>query len=234
MTYYPILLDLKGKKALVVGGGKVARRKIDTLLEYGARVHVIAKELNDTLREYADGGRVRYLGSEFIETHLNDVFLVIAATDDARMNQEISVAARSRGLLINAVDQPADCNFIVPSILRRGNLQIAVSTSGRSPALARKVREDLENAFGFEYAELLNLLGQLRKTVLARCLSGAENKKIFYELVHSPLIEALAKGDWGRGASIVNGILGSRYSGEDIRGLSLQERPGMDRKTIET
>ena len=233
MTYYPILLDLKGKKALVVGGGKVAWRKIDTLLEHGAMVHVIAKELNATLKEYAEGGRIAYLGSEFTEKHLSDVFLVIAATDDAQMNQEISEAAKSRGLLINAVDQPADCNFIVPSVLRRGDLQIAVSTSGRSPALAKKVREDLENVFGIEYADLLNLLGQLRKRVLPRCLSGAENKKIFYDLVHSPLLEAVAKGDWVWGASIVNSILGSRYNGDDIRALCQQDRIGMDRQTIE-
>lgn len=233
MTYYPILLDLKGKKALVVGGGKVAWRKIDTLLEYGARVHVIAKELNAILRAYVEQGKIKYLGAEFSEKHLSNVFLVIAATDDSQMNQEISEAAKSRGLLINAVDQPADCNFIVPSVIRRGDLQIAVSTSGRSPALAKKVREDLENAFGLEYADLLNLLGQLRKTVLSRCLSGTENKKIFYDLVYSPLLEAITKDDWGWAASIVNGILGSRYNGDDIRELCLQDRVDMDRQTIE-
>ncbi len=217
MSYYPVLLDLRDKKALVVGGGKVAQRKIDSLLEHGAAVHVVARNLTDTLCRYAKEGRVRRLGSEFSEDCLKGFFLVIAATDDPLLNKEISERARSKGLLVNAVDQPLDCNFILPSVLRRGDLLISVSTSGRSPALAKKVREDLEHVFGDEYAALLMFMGRIRKEVLSRGLSGAENKRIFSEFVHSSLLESLREKDWEGGVSIVNGILGSTYSAGEFR-----------------
>ena len=204
---------------MVVGGGKVAQRKIDTLLEYGAVVQVIARDLTDTLRRYAIEGRVRHLGSEFSEDYLTGIFLVIAATDDPLLNKEVSEKARSKGLLVNAVDQPPDCNFILPSVLRRGDLLISVSTSGRSPALAKKVREGLEHDFGDEYAALLTLMGRIRKEVLSRGLSGADNKRIFSEFVHSSLLETLREKDWERGASIVNRILGNTYSVDQFRNL---------------
>ena len=138
MSYYPIFLDLKGKTALVVGGGVVALRKIETLLEHGAKVHVIARELTPELAGLMEDGKVEHMGEEFRENDLDKAFMVIAATDDPALNRQVSRSAQEKGLLINAVDQPEDCNFIVPSSLRRGDLRIAVSTSGKSPALAKK------------------------------------------------------------------------------------------------
>ncbi len=150
-SFYPILVDLQAKKALVVGGGKVAQRKIETLLEYGATVQVIAMDLTEELERLQTDQRIEFLGGEFSEALLEGSFLVIAATDDASLNHRVSQAAQQRGLLVNAVDQPADCNFIVPSVLSRGDLLIAVSTSGKSPAFAKKVRVELEQHFGEEY-----------------------------------------------------------------------------------
>ncbi len=216
MFYYPILVDLEGKKVVVVGGGAVAQRKIETLLEHGAEVQVISQALTPALTTYSDEGKIELLGPEFQENHLNGAFMVIAATNDSLLNHQVSQVARKKGLLINAVDQPPDCNFIVPSILRRGDLLIAVSTSGKSPALAKKVREELEKSFGSEYESLLLLMGHLRKEIISRGLSQEENRRVFYELINSQILEALGRKDWNEAATILNKITGTQLSSEDI------------------
>ena len=216
MPYYPILIDLQGKNVLVVGGGAVALRKIDTLLEHGARVHVIARVLTPALDTYVKEGRIKSLGQEFKDEALDAFFLVIAATDDRQLNHEIGTKAKAEGLLVNAVDQPSDCNFIVPSVLRRGDLLVAVSTSGKSPALARKVRKDLEGLFGDEYGHLLTLMGSIRSEVLSRGLSQEENRRIFYHIVDSPILDALQRADWRKAADILSGILHREVSPDEV------------------
>ena len=151
MSYYPVFLQLEDKIALVVGGGKVAQRKVETLLRCGASIHIISKVLTDKLKRLINSSDVRFLGEEMRDEFLDDAFIVIAATDDKKLNSEVSLRARNRGLLVNAVDQPADCNFIVPSIVRKGDLSIAISTSGKSPALAKRIRKELDGQFGNEY-----------------------------------------------------------------------------------
>lgn len=207
MGYYPIFLELYDKIALVVGGGKVARRKVETLLESGASILIVAKDLTHELERLVEENTIRLVGQEFRERHLDGVFLVIAATDDRRLNQKIAKSARERGLLVNAVDQPADCNFIVPSIVRRGDLLVAISTSGKSPALSKKIREDLEGRFGREYETFLIVMGRVRKAVLARGLSQAEKSQIFHEIVESGLLEAISEDDWARARGTLTRIL---------------------------
>jgi precorrin-2 dehydrogenase/sirohydrochlorin ferrochelatase len=214
--FYPILVDLQGKKALVVGGGKVAQRKIETLLEHGATVQVVAKELTVSLEELRRSGRLEFLGEEFSETFAEGVFVVFAATDDASLNRRVSRTAQQRGLLVNAVDQPADCNFIVPSVLSRGDLVIAVSTSGKSPAFARKVRVELERHFGEEYGSFLNLMGNLRKEVLGIGLPQEQNKTLFEQLVASDLLAALREKNWDLASQIIGRILGRPVSKTQI------------------
>jgi precorrin-2 dehydrogenase/sirohydrochlorin ferrochelatase len=216
MPYYPILVDLKGKKVIVVGGGAVAQRKIETLLEYGAEVQVISQALTPALTTYVDEEKIELLGPEFQENQLNGAFMVIAATNDSLLNHQVSEVARGKGLLINAVDQPPDCNFIVPSILRRGDLLIAVSTSGKSPALARKVRKELEKSFGSEYESLLLLMGRLRKEIISRGLSQEENRQVFYDLINSHILEAMGSKDWNEVATILNKITGTQLSSQDV------------------
>ncbi|MFH1350138.1 MAG: bifunctional precorrin-2 dehydrogenase/sirohydrochlorin ferrochelatase [Pseudomonadota bacterium] len=216
MPYYPILIDLTGKRVVVVGGGAVAQRKIETLLEYGAIVDVISRDLTPLLSKYEEEGKIRLLDLEFGEKALDGAFMVIAATDDPGLNHEVSKHARAKGLLINAVDQPNDCNFIVPAILRRGELTIAVSTSGKSPALAKKVREKLEQSFGSEYESFLNLMGWLRQEILSRGFSQDKNSRLFHELVDSPLLYTIGQKDWKKAAAIINDILQTRYSEGDI------------------
>ena len=207
MSYYPILVDLTGKKAVVVGGGQVGQRKIETLLRYGAKVQVISMELTSELRRYVEEGEITYLGSEFRGEHIDGAFLVIAATDDPSLNQAVSACAREKGILVNAVDQPGDCTFIVPSILKRGDLVIAVSTSGKSPAIAKKIRKDLENRYGREYEMFLALLGKLRGEVLRKGFSQEENKGIFERLANSPLLEMMRKEEWDGIALLLTEIL---------------------------
>jgi len=206
--FYPILVDLQGKRALVVGGGKVAQRKIETLLEHGASVQVVARELTATLEELRNHEEIDFLGDEFSEVFLEGAFLVFAATDDASLNRRVSQAAQQRGLLVNAVDQPADCNFIVPSVLSRGDLLIAVSSSGKSPAFARKVRVELERHFGEEYVLFLNLMGNLRKEILRLGLSQEENKSAFDELVYSDLLQTIRRKEWDAASQIIEKVLG--------------------------
>jgi precorrin-2 dehydrogenase/sirohydrochlorin ferrochelatase len=216
MSYYPILIQLEGMKAVVVGGGLVAQRKIDTLLACHADVHVISRELTPKLSIYLEEQRKKLSGHEFKESHLDGAFVVIAATDDPLLNRQVSESASARGLLINAVDQPADCNFIVPSILRRGDLLVAVSTSGKSPAFAKKLREELEEQFGDEYGSFLVLMGCLREEILEKELSQEENKRIFQQLVNSPILDAMAEKDWDGVATILNRILHTQKSAEDV------------------
>jgi precorrin-2 dehydrogenase/sirohydrochlorin ferrochelatase len=207
MSYYPVFLQLEDKIALVVGGGRVAQRKVETLLKCGAVIHIISRVLTDKLKELIDSNEVRLLGEEMRDEFLDDVFIVIAATDDKELNSRVSETARNRGLLVNAVDQPADCNFIVPSIVRKGDLSIAISTSGKSPALAKKIRKELDGQFGNEYETFLNLMGGLRKEVLAMGLSQEENGRIFHEIVDGGIIEALARNDLAKVESSLARIL---------------------------
>lgn len=216
MSYYPIFIHLEGKKVIVVGGGSVAERKTETLLECGAVVQVVSRDLTPRLNKYREEGTIGFLGHEFKEDCLEEAFMVIAATDDPLLNHLVCEKAKERGLLVNAVDQPSDCNFILPSILRRGDLLIAVSTSGKSPALAKKVREALEERFGNEYESLLILMGRLREDILSQGLSQDENRRIFHELVNSPILEAIARKDWNRVTLILNGIIPGQLSTEDV------------------
>lgn len=216
MSYYPIFIDLDGRRVLVIGGGAVAQRKIESVLESGADVQVISKELTPAIRHLVEHGKIGFIGTEFDDTFLQDAFLVIAATDDPSLNRRISHAAKGKNILVNAVDQPSDCTFIVPSILRRGDLLIAASTSGKSPGLAKKIREILAGRFGEEYGAFLVMMGRLRKEILQRGLSQEENSRIFHELVHSAILDGIRDNKYEEISSILSDILGRQVSNDDV------------------
>lgn len=169
-VYYPVLLNLKGKKCVVVGGGKVAERKTLPLLRSGAEVTVISPECTVRLKEENLKGRIQYISRRYKKGDLKNAFLVIAATDSNETNRKISEDATC---LVNIVDMPLLCNFIVPSVVRRGPLTIAVSTSGISPSLARTIRKELEGLYGREFVKHLNYIKKMR----AKALSGIKNSK---------------------------------------------------------
>src|SRR5207249_9750933 len=152
--YFPAFLDLRGRRCLVVGGGAIAERKVHGLLECGARVGVVSPALVPALARLAASGRIEHRARAFRKVDARGCVLVIAATGVAAVDDAVAEAARRHGALVNAVDRPARCDFIYGSVLRRGELQIAVSTGGRAPALAREIRRRLEPVVGAEYAAL--------------------------------------------------------------------------------
>jgi precorrin-2 dehydrogenase/sirohydrochlorin ferrochelatase len=226
MSFYPVLLDLTGKKVLVVGGGQVAQRKVETLLGYEAKILIIARILTDKLNEMVERGRVVFLGKEFLPHHLDGAFLVIAATNDKGLNHRVSEEASRRGMLVNAVDQPADCNFIVPSIIRRGDLLVAISTSGKSPAMAKRIREQLEWQFGPEYETTLKLMGRVREAVLASGLPQSENSRIFHAIAGSGIVAAIKAGDWPKVQEVLDELLPGCVARDGIMGDLAAERGG--------
>jgi len=207
MSYYPIYLELEGKTVLVVGGGNVAQRKVETLLQYGAVINIVSKALSPKLEAMVESGKIRQIGEDFDMQHLDHAFLAFAATDDQPLNHAITESARKRGIMINAVDQPVDCDFIVPSIVRRGDLSIAVSTSGKSPALAKRIRRQLDSQFGTEYETFLILMGRVRKEVLSLDLPQEENSRIFHEIVASDILKALTEDNLGKVGHILRSLV---------------------------
>ncbi|MDZ4231094.1 MAG: bifunctional precorrin-2 dehydrogenase/sirohydrochlorin ferrochelatase [Dehalococcoidales bacterium] len=163
--YYPLFLNLSGKKCVVVGGGQVALRKVRTLLEAGAAVEVISPEPNLELIKMAEEGQISVLRRSYQGGDLKEASVAIAATDDNDINRQVAVEARRSRVLVNVVDDPENCDFIAPSYLRRGDITIAISTAGKSPALAKKIKVRLEEEFGDEFAALAQLIGEVRADV---------------------------------------------------------------------
>ena len=164
-AYYPVFLNISGRKCVVVGGGQVALRKVKVLLEHGADVKVISPDPCPELVQLVGSGEIRVLAKEYQPGDLKKAFVAIAATDDSEINQRVVTEARKGAVLVNVVDDAENSDFIVPSYLRRGEVTVAVSTSGRSPALARKIRSRLEKELGDEYALLALLINDVRAEV---------------------------------------------------------------------
>ncbi len=166
MSYYPVFLDIKNKRCVVIGGGTVALRKVNMLLDHEAQVTVISPQLCSELEKLAEN-KVRVIRREYLLGDMEEAFVVVAATNNPVANEQIAREASEKGKLINVVDVPALSNFIVPSYLRRGDLTVAVSTNGKSPALARKIRTELEEKFGQEYAPLIAIVEEVRSELKA-------------------------------------------------------------------
>jgi precorrin-2 dehydrogenase/sirohydrochlorin ferrochelatase len=160
--YYPIFLNIQGRKCLVIGGGEVALRKVKMLLEHGANVEVVSPVFCPELKQFSASKTLRAIQRDYKPKDLQHVFIVIAATDDAKTNERVAAEARRLGVLTNVVDDPKNSDFIVPSYFERGDIIIAVSTSGRSPALARKIRRQLETEFKSEHEQLAIVADEVR------------------------------------------------------------------------
>lgn len=160
---YPVCLNLHEKKCLIVGGGAVAQRKTADLISAGAAVTVISPELTPRLREWADEGVISWHSRQYHQGDVNGSFLVFCATDSSEINRQVAQEAQISGVLANVADAPGLCGFTVPATMRQGDLTIAVSTNGKSPAVAREVRKELEFRYGPEYGEYLELVAILRK-----------------------------------------------------------------------
>ena len=207
MAYYPVFLELSGRPCLVIGGGDVAQRKVEGLLAAGARVVVVSPSLTPALEALRDVGRITQMAREYSPGDLRGYVLAIVATDDGAVNARVAQEGRNLGVWVNAVDDPQSCDFIVPSVVRRGDLVIAISTGGQSPALARRVREELEAIVPEEYAQLLELATQVREELRGRGVSA--DAALWNAALTPELRGLLAQGRWGEARRALLAALGA-------------------------
>lgn len=215
MKYYPINLDIKNKNCLVVGGGSVGARKTSTLIKCGAATTVISPEFIPEFENIQRRGAT-LLKKKYSDNDLEKMFLVIGATDNPELNQKISRQAKEKGILCNIADLPDKSDFILPSIIDRDDLLITISTSGKSPALAKKIRMELDQEFGDEYTAFIILMGRIRNKLLSQNHDPDEHKKIFKNLVNSELIHTIKDKDNTKTNDLLHKILGNDYTYENL------------------
>jgi len=189
-SLFPMFMKLVGRQCLVVGAGKIGEPKIVGLLETGARIRVVALDASQAVREWARAGKIELELRAFSNEDLRGAFLVVVATNSRTLNERIYHEAQRLGVLCNVVDVPDLCDFFYPSIVRRGDLQIAVSTAGQSPSLAQKIRQQLERQFGLAYAAWVAELGETRKLILASDLDKERKLDLLHSLASREAFEA--------------------------------------------
>ena len=194
MKYYPAYLDLRDRPCLVIGGGAVAERKALSLLEAGADVTVVSPSLSGKLHELSLSGKITHINRNFEEQDLSGRFLVIAATGSPDVNAHAAQVCKKKHMLVNVASPPEESTFIVPSTLERGELLIAVSTSGASPALAKKIRRELEERYGPEYATFIDKLSAVRARLREEVTDEKERRRILQAVVDSDAIELIRQG----------------------------------------
>lgn len=205
MRYYPAFLDLDRKPCLVVGGGAVAERKVETLLKSGARVTVVSPAITARLRSLASSGEITHARRGYHAGDIDGMALVVTAAGPRDVNRRVAEDAAAAGVLVNSVDDPANCSFVVPSIVERGGLTIAISTGGAAPALARRLRQELEEVCGPEYAVVVEIMGAVRRRLLRAGTGRADKDRALTALAASPLAELIRRGD----RAGINRLLGS-------------------------
>jgi precorrin-2 dehydrogenase/sirohydrochlorin ferrochelatase len=166
MSYYPIFLDLRGRSCLVVGGGEIATRKLEGLLQAGASVTVISPEVTEIIRDHADAGELRHIKRPYRHGDLGGYFLAYAATGVAEIDVLMAAEAGMAGVLLNVVDRPVLCDFITPAVVRRGDMSIAISTNGRCPGFAKRLRQEIEAIIGSEFGATLESVAAQREKLL--------------------------------------------------------------------
>jgi precorrin-2 dehydrogenase / sirohydrochlorin ferrochelatase len=181
MSLFPMFVKLDGRRCLVVGAGTVAESKIESLLASGATVRVVAPKATPKVREWARDARIEWIPREYVPADLAGAFLVIAATGSPVLHDAIYAEAQSRGVLCNAVDEPQRCDFYFPAVVRRGDLQIAISTGGLSPALAQRLRKELEQQFGPEWEQWVAQLGRTRDELKSIPMPPEQRKRLLHQ-----------------------------------------------------
>ena len=189
MSLFPIFLKLAGRSCLVVGAGTVGESKIKGLIEVGAAVRVVAPRATPAVERWAMAEEISWLRRTFEPADLNGVLLVVVATPSRELNEHIFREAEQRGILCNAVDDPPHCDFYYPSIVRRGDLQLAISTAGHSPALAQRLRRELEQEFAPEYADWVLRLGRVRRGLIRRDMDPERRRRLLHRLASQERFE---------------------------------------------
>jgi precorrin-2 dehydrogenase/sirohydrochlorin ferrochelatase len=191
--YYPAFLNIHGRQCVIIGGGKVAERKCSALLRAGARVTVISPEITQRLQQYREEGLLDHVKRRYRKGDMESAFAVIVATDCGETNQQVGRDAARTRVLLNVVDIPSLCNFIAPSVIKRGPLTIAVSTGGVSPAMARTIRRELEMRYGAEFSGYLRFMGKLRKKALEEIRDKGEREQFLKGLASEEMITLLRR-----------------------------------------
>lgn len=194
--YFPILLRLEGRPCLVVGGGPVAERRIASLLEAKAQVKVVSPSLTEPISRWADEGRIEAVRRRYLPRDQAGMYMVVAATDSAEVNHAVQELAKEHNRLVNMAERPELGDFIVPSVVRRGKLVIAVSTLGASPSVAASIRRQIETSFGEEYEVYLDFLSEFRLKVQEMVKDTNVRQEIFRAVLQANLLEMIRKGEF--------------------------------------
>lgn len=210
-TYYPIYIQLHEQPCVVIGGGKIAEGKVEGLLAAGAKVTIVSPDLTPRLHALVEQSQVTYIARTYQPGDLTGAFMVICATDQTEVNHQVWQEASANRQLVNVVDDTPRCNFIAPAILRKGDLTIAISTGGKAPALAVRLKESLQNQIGPEYERFLELSGQLREPLAHHVPDFETRKALWYELVDSDALSLLARGDEPAAVEIISQVVGFRF-----------------------
>ena len=192
--YYPVYLDIEEREVLIIGGGNVCARKAETMMKYGAHVTIVSPEFTDEIEQWAAQGVLALRRKPYEEPDLNGASIVIASTDDPCINARIARDCRRRKIPVNVVDVTHLCEFIVPAIVESGSIQIAVSTGGKSPALARTLKEDLQKFVGPEYDEVNQVLGSLRSAAKKTLPTDIDRKRFFDSIIAQGILDMLREG----------------------------------------
>lgn len=210
-TYYPLYLQLQDQPCIVIGGGRIAEDKVNGLLAAGGRVTIVSPDLTPHLQDLVERNEVTHLARRYQPGDLAGAFIVICATDRAEINHQVWQEASANKQLVNVVDDTPHCNFIAPAILRNGDLTIAISTAGKAPALAVRLKERIQQEIGPEHKRFLELAGQLREP-LARHVPDFETRKaLWYELVDSDALNLLARGDEPAAVDVISRVVGFQF-----------------------
>ncbi|SHG89721.1 precorrin-2 dehydrogenase / sirohydrochlorin ferrochelatase [Thermosyntropha lipolytica DSM 11003] len=193
---FPAFINLEGKNCLIIGGGKVAERKVANLLAYGTNIKVVSPKVTENIKEWGEKGLITVNLRAFDDRDLDGIFMVFAATNDSDLNRRVARICRMKGILLNAVDDPVNCDFYVPSVVRRDSLVVAISTEGKSPLFARKMREELEGLIPEAYGWYVDLLGEVREKAKAKINDINEREALFHKLVNDEILGLLRKGEW--------------------------------------
>lgn len=210
MSNYPIFLKLKGCHVVIIGGGGVALRKVKLLLSTGAKLTVVAQHVDAELEKLCSHSDVKLLKSRYSKEHLDGAILAIAATDDNKLNKQVYEHCRESRILCNVVDVPELCDFFVPAVIKRGNLQIAVSTDGNCPAYARRIREKLEENITEQHGRFLAQLKCMRKRIIGEVPEPAERERLLAELVADESFEYFVENGSAEWQSYAAGIMADK------------------------
>jgi precorrin-2 dehydrogenase len=209
MSLYPINLDIRNQLCLVIGGGDVASRKVESLLSCGAVIRVISPDAGERIVELANSGLLEWQQRKYVVGDLKGAKLVFAATDNREVQEQIVTESNEAGTLVNVVTSPEACSFQVPASFRRGGLLITVATGGGSPALAARIRKNLEAVYGPEYGLLVELMADARKGIVDSSDTQEEHKRIFEKLLDGDILNCIRQQEWSQLVDLLENILPS-------------------------